>query len=380
MITDTKFLRIISSRLRNFKKQKDRLWNCSCPLCGDSQKDQTKARGYFFPHKGRITFKCHNCGTSKSFYAFLRDLDPTLFNEYRLERVRGEYADPAHSSRPPKHVESEADSDGDISQFVAKTDIAARLGIQDKPKQVDDNSMTARLLRKLTPFDEMRPDLQEYLLKRGIPLRHLRKYFFHTPKFKALSNYFAPGTFKDISVEKWEEERIVIAFFDKKDEIFAFQGRELTTSYAKYLTVKISEDASKIFGLDRIDNTEDVVVVEGPIDSLFFENSVGAAGADLVSQVKGIINNPIFFFDNEPRSRQICSKIEAAIQAGCRVVIPPANGNGWKDVNDLVKLGSDANKFVNARTFSGARAMLEYTNWKRCDTSKKFNRKFTRRN
>ena len=49
---DSKFLRLISSRLRNFKQKKDYLWNFSCPFCGDSAKNKTKARGYVF-QKGR---------------------------------------------------------------------------------------------------------------------------------------------------------------------------------------------------------------------------------------------------------------------------------------------------------------------------------------
>jgi hypothetical protein len=46
--TDSKYVRLISSRLRNFKQKKDYLWNFSCPFCGDSQKNKTKARGYAF--------------------------------------------------------------------------------------------------------------------------------------------------------------------------------------------------------------------------------------------------------------------------------------------------------------------------------------------
>ena len=53
-----------------------------CPYCGDSQKRQSKARGYVVEKWGKIFFKCHNCGLSKPFYQFLRDMDAELYAEY----------------------------------------------------------------------------------------------------------------------------------------------------------------------------------------------------------------------------------------------------------------------------------------------------------
>ena len=39
---DAKFAAMLAPRVRNFKQQKDYLWNFSCPLCGDSKKNQSK--------------------------------------------------------------------------------------------------------------------------------------------------------------------------------------------------------------------------------------------------------------------------------------------------------------------------------------------------
>jgi len=49
-----------------------------CPYCGDSQKSQTKARGHVLDKWGKRFFKCHNCGLSKSFDQFLKDIDADL--------------------------------------------------------------------------------------------------------------------------------------------------------------------------------------------------------------------------------------------------------------------------------------------------------------
>ena len=59
---ESKYIRLLSHRLRNFKQKKDYVWNFSCPICGDSKKSKFKARGYLFTKKNELFYKCHNCG------------------------------------------------------------------------------------------------------------------------------------------------------------------------------------------------------------------------------------------------------------------------------------------------------------------------------
>jgi transcription elongation factor Elf1 len=86
--TDSKYVRLISSRLRNFKQKKDYLWNFSCPFCGDSQKNKTKARGYAFQKGNNLFFRCHNCGVSTNVGNLIKQVDDSLHKEYVLERYR----------------------------------------------------------------------------------------------------------------------------------------------------------------------------------------------------------------------------------------------------------------------------------------------------
>ena len=53
-----------------------------CPYCGDSQKSQSKARGHVVEKWGKQFFKCHNCGLSKTFNQFLKDMEAALYAEY----------------------------------------------------------------------------------------------------------------------------------------------------------------------------------------------------------------------------------------------------------------------------------------------------------
>ena len=61
-LVDSKFIGLVSSRLQKFKKIKTDLYNFRCPICGDSQKNKSKTRGYLYSVKEDVNFMCHNCG------------------------------------------------------------------------------------------------------------------------------------------------------------------------------------------------------------------------------------------------------------------------------------------------------------------------------
>jgi len=333
MLTDIKYLSFLSSRLRNFKKKNDRLWNCSCPLCGDSTNDERKARGYFFPHKNRLIYKCHKCGVSVGFSNFLRSFDANLFSEYRMERV----------GRPkPK------------KEFVAP---ASKM--KERLKEAHERSV----LDSLTPIQHMPLMWQQYLVGRKIPMNMLRKYFFYTETFKAFANTINKDSFSKKSL-RHEETRIVIPFFDEQGKVYCIQGRETLPSYAKYVTIKKDEDSNKVFGIDRIDRNEEVYVVEGPIDSMLIDNAVAVCGADLVTGAASVEASKTYIFDNEPRSKIAQKKIGQAIEGGEKVVIFPPTVH-QKDINDMAKAGHDVNGLIKEHTHKGLAAKLELGKWSR---------------
>jgi transcription elongation factor Elf1 len=85
---DRTFLLRMSPRLPRFTKKKDDLYNFRCPLCGDSQKNKTKSRGFVYRKQNDYFYMCHNCGVSTTFYNFLKSVDPSLLKEYQLERYK----------------------------------------------------------------------------------------------------------------------------------------------------------------------------------------------------------------------------------------------------------------------------------------------------
>ena len=83
---DKKYLKLVSSRLRNGKWKDDKLFNHSCTYCGDSTKNKLKARGYHFQHKDTYVYKCHNCGHSTNIGIFLKDHDDMLYKQWVMEK------------------------------------------------------------------------------------------------------------------------------------------------------------------------------------------------------------------------------------------------------------------------------------------------------
>ena len=69
---DLKFINEVSTRLGQFKKKGDYLFNFRCPYCGDSKTNKTKARGYVFRKESNLIYKCHNCGIGANLNNFLK--------------------------------------------------------------------------------------------------------------------------------------------------------------------------------------------------------------------------------------------------------------------------------------------------------------------
>ena len=72
----------------------------------------------------------------------------------------------------------------------------------------------------------------------------------------------------------------------------------------------------------------------------------------------------IYVYDNEPRNKEIVSRIERCIRTDKRVVIWP-NNIKEKDINDMVLAGHDVMDVLKSSTYSGLEANLKFTTWKR---------------
>ena len=334
---ETKYLNLLSAQLDQFKRKNDNLWNFRCPYCGDSQSNENKARGYVFLKEASYIYKCHNCGQGASLSNLIKHVNPNLHKEYTMEKFK----EGGHktSNTTPAKTKTEF-------RFKKKANyLKTPLG---KLKKIS----------QLTPNHKAK----KYILSRRIPSNYHYKLFY-APKFYEFVNQCIPGKFPE---NEFDEPRIIIPFIDKDENLIGFQGRALGKSDLKYITIMIDESSPKIFGLDSVDLTQPVYVVEGPIDSMFINNAIAMAGAD-VSGLDKMAGDYIFIYDNEPRSKEIVRRIDKTIAQNHSVVIFP-NNLKEKDINDMIMSGLSSHEvsdIISNNTFNGLAAKAKLTEWRR---------------
>ena len=307
---DTKYIGLISSRLRNFKRKSSNLYNMSCPFCGDSLTNKRKARGYFYEKDNGMVFHCHNCNYTCGFNKFLKQLDQNLFDEYTMEKF--------HDAKSAEQLEKE--------EFFKKLK---------KPKFLQSGPLAK--LKKVSQLSVNDP-IKLFVMKRKIPNKFHAK-LFSCPNFNHFTNTILPNKFSTASLS-YDETRLLIPLFDSEKNVFGYQGRSLNIkSEVKYITVMINDSNPCIFGLDDNEFNKTTYVMEGPIDSMFIPNSIATCGGDLVSSLKTFSKqNLVICYDNEPRSKETIKKLDKAILAGYNVIIWPDNFE-HKDINDAIIAG-----------------------------------------
>lgn len=340
IITDSKYVRLVSSRLRNFKQKNTNLFNASCCFCGDSQKNKSKARMYIFENKGGLFVKCHNCGVSTNVGNLIKQVDGSLYKEYVLERYKtGE----TNNSRSANTI---------LNITPPRFDKIA------KQKIFEHGEWLNRL-----PSGHF---CLKYATNRKIPLNFYDKLLF-TPHYNQFVTTLIPNHNKQIL----DDARLVIPFYNEYNDLIAVSGRALETSdkTLRYVTIRTNESDSKlVYGLERINLNESVKIVEGPIDSLFLKNCVASGDANLVLTAKNIsADKKILIFDNENRNKEICKMMQDAIRLDQDVVIWPDNLDG-KDINEMIMNGispDEIESIISSNTFKSLRAQLRFNAWKK---------------
>ena len=319
---------LLSGRLDKFVKKKADLYNFRCPYCGDSQKHRNKARGYFFRVKADMVYKCHNCGVGRTLPNFLKDQAPDLYDEYIMERYKkgttgkGSYVPKPKFDKPVFKKTGNLESISDLN-----------------------NEHTA----------------VKYLRDRKIPEKFFGELFY-TRRFYSWTNTQKPS----FDIINKDQPRIIIPFIDegKKGEWFGFQGRSLAVQpKMRYITILIDENQPKIYGLERVNRLRPVYVTEGPFDSTFLRNSIAMCGSD-GDVGKWGISDPVWVYDNEPRNKEITTRISNTIDRGDKVVIWP-NNIKEKDINDMVLAGHSVQELLESNIYNGLKAKLQFNTWKR---------------
>ena len=175
-MVDIQYLLTLSPRLDRFKKKSNNLYNFRCPYCGDSQKKQSKARGFVYSMKNEYFYKCHNCSKGTTLGKLIEHVDPQLYKEYVIQKYKGGKRD------------------------TFEYDF--------KPVRFDDKK-----LKGLTRFDKLDKDhpALNFIKQRRLDQFLDRIYF--CPKFYAWVNTLIPNKFQSSLVNSMDHPRVVLPFF-----------------------------------------------------------------------------------------------------------------------------------------------------------------------
>lgn len=337
LFTDLDYIGRVSVYLDRFRwVNPSRTANFRCPVCGDSTKNPRKARGYLFVHKDIFVYKCHACGISCSFKKLIELKFPQFADEYRLDTFK---------------------------------ENSGQSGLVMRPKTLDDPEEPKIVVAKPEAYISQLPNDHEavkYVAGRKIPESRWDDIGY--------TKNFAQWVVKSSGIEKYKrlprDERILLELRDEEGRLFGVQGRALNNSSAmRYITIRFSDDLPKVFGMESVNTTQPIIVTEGPIDSLFLPNAIAICGGDVsmsLNRYRG--KEVIVALDNEPRSKDTVSRMQAAIDKGFKVCFWGIDTK-FKDINDMVLKGGMTPDLIMQHilknSYSGGYAQATMNVWKK---------------
>lgn len=221
-------------------------YNFACNVCGDSKTDKHKKRGFILKNQNPWMFYCHNCGASMPVIFWLREYFPDNYKSYRKQTMSG-VVDPTEQ----------------------KSIMTKR---RQKLDPAEEKTYT-KFFKNILAF----PDAVSFCERRMIPKEVYSTWY-----------YAIDGKYK---------KRIIIPFRNDKNKIYYYQGRILEGSILKYLSRK--GDYNSIYNFYLVDRDKPVVVLEGPIDSIFVENSVAVTGLKLKDEKLNNFPYKYYLLDND---------------------------------------------------------------------------------
>lgn len=238
-------------------------YNFRCIICGDSKKNKIKTRGWVLKNSTPWMYYCHNCGVSIPVKKWLKDYYPESYRSYFRECMLDK----------PKEI---------------KKAVIHKINRIRKPKSKDVECKNFKGI--LTSDTKIFKDAIEYVKKRKISDVIWKKWF--------------------IAVDGKYKNRLIIPFYNDKGKIYYYQARALFKTDNKYLNMVDNKD-NAIYNYYNIDKTKPVVIFEGPIDSVFVENSIAVLGVKWSDKTQNKLNNLKCFYllDNDKAGKEKSIKL-----------------------------------------------------------------------
>jgi|APSaa5957512493_1039668.scaffolds.fasta_scaffold21573_4 hypothetical protein len=335
---DIKYASMVGMSLPLFKVTKNNPYTATfrCPICGDSKKNRHRTRGYFYITKGLMSFKCHNCGESKSFMGFLKHHNPTLYKEYSMEKFieKGKLT----PKKEPEQFKTE-------NRFEPKGILDM---VFDRCDKLDDDHIAVK-----------------YLAGRQIPIDKYRNLYYinNIADIDKLNPKYA-AKMKD------KEPRIIIPCYARDGRLLGIDCRALTDEGLRYVKIKLTDrEVDMVYNLNKVDYTKTVYVTEGQFDAMFIPNAIafGNASLHMVRRVLQYDVDVVLVYDNEPRNKEVCKQIHKGVQNFPTVIWPDTLEEGM-DINKMILNGMTIEQvmsMINMNTYAGLSAEAAFRAWRK---------------
>ena len=347
-----KYILLLSNILEGFKEQSQGTFNCRCPICGDSKKNKFKKRGYFLHKNGEYKYYCHNCHATRSVENFLKEFAPNLAQEYKLEMLKEkqnvlDVLNPDKLPDLPSAVDDAADV---MSKYSSKPDFLGKKPFKE--------------LKKVSQLDPNSP-AKIYINGRKIPSNLHYKIYYTDNGYEWAKKWLPEKFTKSFD---GNDPRIVLPLISKSGKCYGAVARSILPTAQRYLKMIWGDETGYVYGLDTIDISKTIYVVEGQFDSMFIPNciAVGSMHFDLIKKHLPT-EDVVIVLDNEPRMTGTVGQLKKAIERGYKVCVWPHHIKE-KDINDMVVNGMDPvdiKQIIDTNTFQGLKANLAISTWKK---------------
>lgn len=316
-------------------KKSSNTYEAGCPICREGNSWLKKRRCYYIVENNNIY--CHNCGWSGRPLKWIQEVSNQTYDEI-IKEVK--------------------------TYDILPTDITTDKVEADPVKVVYKLPLDCINLFDIHQVEYHKDNV---IVQKAIEVIKNRKLdtAINHPKSLWLS-----------LTDKVHKNRLIIPFYDEKDEIVFYQSRTIivqsTIKLPKYLS-KINGEKS-LFNLNNIDTSfEYIFIFEGPIDAFFVKNGTAVAGIqensdNTFSTLQQLqINNfklskIIWVLDSQWLDNASKLKTQRLINKGETVFIWPEKiGKLYKDFNDAC-ISSNLNEispnFIIKNSYNGLKAKL----------------------
>lgn len=351
--------------LEKYAYKSNTLINCRCFICGDSNTNKNKMRGYFIQQNNNWHYYCHNCQATHHIEFILKN----FFNSGYLSFIK----DKMKEINESLHYANKKEDENAIlnkAQSVSKTIVLNRF---EKNKKKYPLGVIPDIVKCSNLNDEH--IAKQYLIKRMIPEKWYSQLYYtsHFVNLCKIANVSIPS-----------DHRIIIPIKDNENQCIGYIGRLIKDNTDKEETENLKTNASyrylvhmKIktntgfFNLHRIKKEETVKVVEGAFDSMFLNNSISIGSCNLTKYEPSLFGHKdhVLIFDNEPRNKFVMNQMRRAIFLKRPLCIWSSKFSDKKDINQMILSGKTIEtieEYIANNTSNGLEAKLKFQQYVLC--------------